>query len=169
MRRAIVVAAIGALLLGALAPGVSAQPSTFRAVLSGGDEAPVARDTHARGVAIFQLSADGTELHYRIVVANIENVFAAHIHCGAPGVAGPIGVTLFMGSPGGGAFNGVLTTDSVTAPDAANACGWTDLDGVIAAIESGNTYVNVHTNDGMAPPDTGPGDFPTGEIRGQVF
>jgi hypothetical protein len=26
----------------------------------------------------------------------------------------------------------------------------------------------VHTNDGVAPPDTGPGDFPGGEIRGQV-
>jgi hypothetical protein len=26
----------------------------------------------------------------------------------------------------------------------------------------------VHTNDGVAPPDTGPGDFPGGEIRGQI-
>jgi hypothetical protein len=26
----------------------------------------------------------------------------------------------------------------------------------------------VHTNDGVAPPNTGPGDFPGGEIRGQV-
>src|SRR5205807_7617422 len=25
-----------------------------------------------------------------------------------------------------------------------------------------------HTNDGMAPPNTGPGDFPGGEIRGQL-
>jgi CHRD domain len=168
MRRAIVVAAMAAVMLGLLAPGVSAQPTTFRAVLSGADEVP-ARDTDARGVATFELSADGTELHYRIVVANIENVFAAHIHCGAPDVAGPIGVTLFMGSPGGGAFNGVLTTDSVTAPDAGNACGWTDLDALIAAIESGDTYVNVHTNDGVDPPNTGPGDFPGGEIRGQIF
>jgi hypothetical protein len=47
--------------------------------------------------------------------------------------------------------------------------GWTDLAAVEAAIESGNTYVNVHTNDGIAPANTGPGDFPGGEIRGQVF
>jgi hypothetical protein len=168
MRRAIVVAAMGALLLGALAPGASAQPTTFRAVLSGADEVPV-RDTQARGVATFKLSADGTELHYRIIVANIENVFAAHIHCGEPGVNGPVGVTLFMGSPGGGAFNGELESGSVTAPDSGNGCGWADLDAVIAALESGNTYVNVHTDDGVAPPNTGPGDFPGGEIRGQVF
>jgi hypothetical protein len=57
----------------------------------------------------------------------------------------------------------------VTAPDAANACGWTDLVDVVAAVESGNAYVNVHTNDGVDPPNTGPGDFPGGEIRGQTF
>jgi CHRD domain len=168
MRRAILVAALGAMLLGALAPGASAQPRTFRAVLSGGDEVP-ARDTQARGVAKFMLSADGTELQYRIIVANIENVFAAHIHCGPSGVNGPIGVTLFTGSPGGGAINGELESGSVTAPDPGNGCDWDDLDAVIASLESGNAYVNVHTDDGVAPPNTGPGDFPGGEIRGQVF
>jgi hypothetical protein len=39
---------------------------------------------------------------------------------------------------------------------------------VLAAMASGATYVNVHTNDGVDPPNTGPGDFPGGEIRGQV-
>ena len=42
---------------------------------------------------------------------------------------------------------------------------WTDAPGAT----SGNAYVNVHTNDGVDPPNTGPGDFPGGEIRGQVF
>jgi hypothetical protein len=37
-----------------------------------------------------------------------------------------------------------------------------------AAIEAGDAYVNVHTNDGVAPTNTGPGDFPGGEIRGQL-
>jgi hypothetical protein len=167
MRRAIVVAVMGALLLGAFSPAVSAQPRTFQARLSGADEVP-ARDTPAHAIARFKLSADGSRLGYRINVANISNVFAAHIHCGAPGVAGPIGVTLFMGTPAGGPFHGVLIRSSVTAPDAGNLCGWTDLDAVVAAMESGNTYVNVHTNDGVDPPNTGPGDFPGGEIRGQI-
>jgi hypothetical protein len=147
---------------------VSAQPSTFRAVLSGGDEVP-ARDTAARGVATFRLDAGGTELGFRLVVANIENVFAAHIHCGVAGVNGPVGVTLFMGAPGGGRTDGVLAAGSVTAPDPGNLCGWVDLDDVVAALESGNAYVNVHTDDGIDPANTGPGDFPGGEIRGQVF
>jgi len=168
MKRAIVLALMGGLLVGVLGSTVSAQPTTFRSVLSGGDEVP-ARDTGARGVAIFRLDAAGSELGLRLIVANIENVFAAHIHCGAVGVNGPVGVTLFMGAPAGGRTDGVLAAGSVTAPDPGNACGWADLDAVIAALESGNAYVNVHTNDGVDPPNSGPGDFPGGEIRGQVF
>ena len=42
------------------------------------------------------------------------------------------------------------------------------LSALIDAMEAGNTYVNVHTNDGVAPTNTGPGDFPGGEIRGQI-
>ena len=159
MKRAIVLALMGGLLVGVLGSSVSARPMTFRAVLSGGDEVP-ARDTLARGFATFRLDAGGTELGFRLVVANIENVFAAHIHCGVAGVSGPIGVTLFMGAPGGGRTDGVLAAGSVTAPDPGNGCGWIDLD---------DTYVNVHTNDGVEPPNTGPGDFPGGEIRGQTF
>jgi hypothetical protein len=101
-------------------------------------------------------------------VSNIENVFAAHIHCGAKRVNGPVGVTLFMGTPGGGAISGTLAKGTITAPDPGNLCGWMDLDDVVAAMISGNAYVNVHTNDGVAPTNTGPGDFPGGEIRGQI-
>jgi CHRD domain len=137
------------------------------APLSGDEEVP-ARDTQAVGVATFKLSDDGAALEFKLNVANIENVVAAHIHCGAVGVNGPIGVTLFMGPPATGRLNGTLAEGTITAPDAGNACGWTDLAAILAAIESGNTYVNVHTNDGVAPPNTGPGDFPGGEIRGQI-
>jgi hypothetical protein len=168
MKRAIVLALMGGLLVGVLGSTVSASPITFRSLLSGRDEVP-ARDTPARGVATFRLDGEATELGFRLVVANIENVFAAHIHCGVAGVSGPIGVTLFMGAPGGGRTDGVLAAGTVTAPDPGNGCGWLDLDDVITALESGDTYVNVHTNDGVEPPNTGPGDFPGGEIRGQNF
>ena len=39
---------------------------------------------------------------------------------------------------------------------------------VLAKIKAHGTYVNVHTNDGNATPNEGPGDFPGGEIRGQL-
>ena len=149
------------------ASAAHAASQDFAARLSGAEEVPP-RDTPATGSAVFQLSEDGTALSYTVSVANIENVFAAHIHCGAKRVNGPVGVTLFMGAPGGGAISGTLAKGTITAPDPGNLCGWTDLAAVVAAMNSGNTYVNVHTNDGVAPTNTGPGDFPGGEIRGQI-
>jgi Cu/Zn superoxide dismutase len=166
MRRTIVLVVMLVLALLALAPSALAGDN-FVATLSGDQEVP-ARDTQAVGVATFKLSDDGTALEFKLNVANIDNVFAAHIHCGAVGVNGPVGVTLFMGAPAGGAFNGTLAEGTITAPDPGNGCGWTDLAAVLAAIRSGATYVNVHTNDGVDPPNTGPGDFPGGEIRGQI-
>jgi CHRD domain len=166
MRRTIMLVGMLALGLLAVAPAAVAGDN-FVATLSGGQEVP-ARDTQARGVATFKLSADGTALAFKLNVANIDNVVAAHIHCGAVGVNGPVGVTLFVGAPGGGRVSGTLAEGTITAPDAGNGCGWTDLAAVLAAIASGATYVNVHTNDGVDPPNTGPGDFPGGEIRGQV-
>jgi hypothetical protein len=166
MRRTIVLVVMLVLGLLAVAPSAVAGDN-FVATLSGGQEVP-ARDTQARGVATFKLREDGAALGFKVNVANIDNVFAAHIHCGPVGVNGPVGVTLFMGSPAGGAANGTLAAGTIIAPDAGNGCGWADLAAVLAAMGSGATYVNVHTNDGVAPPDTGPGDFPGGEIRGQV-
>jgi hypothetical protein len=166
MRRTTMLVGMLALALLALAPAAVAGDN-FVATLSGAQEVP-ARDTQARGVATFKLREDGAALRFKLNVANIDNVVAAHIHCGAVGVNGPIGVTLFMGTPAGGRVNGTLAEGTITAPDAGNGCGWTDLAAVLAAMGSGDTYVNVHTNDGVDPPNTGPGDFPGGEIRGQV-
>jgi CHRD domain len=166
MRRTIVLVVMLALGLLAVAPSALAGDN-FVATLSGDQEVPP-RDTQARGVATFKLREDGTALRFKLNVANIDNAFAAHIHCGAVGVNGPVGVTLFMGVPAGGAVNGTLAEGTITAPDPGNGCGWTDLAAVLAAMGAGATYVNVHTNDGVPPADTGPGDFPGGEIRGQV-
>jgi CHRD domain len=163
MRRTILLIAM---LLLALAPSARAADN-FVATLSGDEEVP-ARDTQAVGVATFKLREDGAALEFKVNVANIQNAVAAHIHCGAVGVNGPVGVTLFIGSPAAGSVNGTLAEGTITAPDPGNGCGWTDLAAVLAAIGSGATYVNVHTNDGVAPPNTGPGDFPGGEIRGQI-
>jgi hypothetical protein len=141
-----------------LSVGLAVLPSTvsagtnFVAPMSGDEEVPPV-ETQARGVAKFKLRDEG--LVFKVNVANIEDVVASHIHCGAVGVNGPIGVTLFAGGPV--SPNGTLAKGVITAPDEDNGCGWTDLDAVVAALESGNTYVNVHT---VANPG--------GEIRGQV-
>jgi hypothetical protein len=140
----------------------------FVAHLSGDEEVPPVA-TLAQGQAIFHLSDDGNELEYRLIVANIENVVASHIHVGATGVNGPV-VAFLFGSvpPGGGRSDGVIATGTITAANLVGPLAGHPLSDLIAAMESGNAYANVHTNDGVAPPNTGPGDSPGGEIRGQI-
>ena len=87
MKRAIFLATVAALAFGVVAPTASAQPSVFRAVLSGRDEVPIT-DSLARGVATFRVNEDQTELTYRLVLANIQDVTMAHIHVGAPPTSG---------------------------------------------------------------------------------
>jgi hypothetical protein len=35
-------------------------------------------------------------------------------------------------------------------------------------MRGGQAYVNLHTNDGVGVTNTGPGDFPGGEIRANI-
>jgi hypothetical protein len=103
---------------------------------------------------------NNSRLKYALRVRrNTNDVFAAHIHCGRPGANGPIGVTLFTGSFT--AERGLLTRARVTAPDSGNACGWTSIGDVAAALESGNAYANVHTT-------AASGGIPAGEIRADL-
>lgn len=149
--------------------GVVANGGTHAAVpLSGGEEVP-ARPTRARGTATFDLSADGTELSYRLVVANIENVVQSHIHIGAAGANGPVAVFLYgLVASGGGRVDGVLAEGTITADDFIGPLEGATMGDLIGHMTSGNAYVNVHTNDGVDPGNTGPGDFPGGEVRGQI-
>lgn len=145
----------------------------FETPLSGAEEVP-SRDTRARGNAIFQLNAEGDALSYRLIVANIENVFQAHIHQGAFGVNGPIVVWLYpstapMAGPlGQGRIDGVIAEGTITAADFVNTLAGRPFAELLDDLRSGNAYVNAHTNDGVSPANTGPGDFPGGEVRGQV-
>jgi hypothetical protein len=159
---------LASLVVASVAVATPPDSKNFVSPMEGEQENPPV-DTTAVGVAVYHLNADGTELSFKLIVANIENVVAAHIHCGAVGVNGPVGVTLFGGAPGGGRVDGILAEGIRTAPDTGNACGWTDLAAVVAAMRSGNTYTNAHTNDGVPPANTGPGDSPGGEIRGQIM
>lgn len=130
-------------------------------------------DSRAQGQAIFRVSADGSTVDFRLIASNIDNVFMAHIHCGPPGANGPIRMWLYPGTPGpagtpgpsgSGPQNGVLASGTFS-PTGVVCPGDMPL---LDAIRAGLTYVNVHTNDGVAPANTGPGDFPGGEIRGQL-
>ncbi|WP_430645896.1 CHRD domain-containing protein [Agromyces sp. GXS1127] len=144
-----------------------ADDSTYTAQLSAAQEVPT-NDSLARGAAIFMLSADGTELDYRLVVANLDNPVAAHIHLAPAGVNGPVVAFLFgPAAPGGGRTSGVIATGTITAANLVGPLAGASLSELVDLLDSGDAYVNVHTNDG-GPVTNEPGDIPGGEIRGQI-
>jgi CHRD domain-containing protein len=155
----------------------NANGGNFGTPLSAGEEvmpAGVVNTSNARGSAVFQLNAAGTELSYKLIVANIDNAFMAHIHGGPAGTNAPVVVWLFPstavgpGPLGAGRMDGVIAEGTITAANFVGPLAGQQMSALISAITSGNAYVNVHTNDGVSPTNTGPGDFPGGEIRGQL-
>jgi CHRD domain len=171
MRRMRLLALLVLVLLGAVGTAVAANHN-FATHLSSREEVPpvgVVIDSRAQGQAIFHLSEDGSALEYKLIASNIENVVQAHIHLGPVGENGPIVAFLYGLAPSGaGRTDGVLSEGTITAANLIGPLAGHPLSDLIAAIESGNAYVNIHTNDGVAPTNTGPGDFPGGEIRGQL-
>jgi len=139
-------------------------------------------DTRATGEAIFHLTADGTALSYKLIVADINGVFMAHIHykdgsiilwlypnpneVGSSGQTACINV-LSGGSPSAcpgyieGRFSGILAKGTLTAenlrPSDCAGCDGFTFPQLISAIESGNAFVNVHT-----------ALVPTGAIQGTI-
>jgi hypothetical protein len=167
---------LGTFLLGLIAVGVALAGANrnWSTHANGSMEVPV-RDTNAQGQAIFHLSKDGTELDYKLIGSNIENAFMAHIHMEEPGVNGPVVVWLYPstavgpGPVGSGRHDGILAEGTITAANLVGPlAGQTTLDALVEAMNGGNAYVNIHTNDGVGDVDTGPGDFPGGEIRGDI-
>jgi hypothetical protein len=144
------------------------KPQNFSAHLDGSQEVPP-NTSPAQGQAIFQLSKDETTISYKLIVANIENVIASHIHLGPAGTNGGVVAFLFGSVPaGGGRTDGVLAQGEITAANLTGSLIGQPLSVLIEAMKAGTAYVNVHTNDGIAPTNTGPGDIPGGEIRGQI-
>ena len=159
--------ALGVLLL-AFGTSFGAAKSVFRAALSGSEEVP-AHTTAAKGHAVFTLEKDGTEISYRLVVNNITNATVAHIHAGNPGETGAPVVTLYGPvAAGGGKKSGLLSSGTIHASDLTGTLAGKTIADLVAEMNSGHTYVNVHTDDGVGEANRGPGDFPDGEIRGQI-
>lgn len=155
--------AVLSLLVAAVAGSVAtAKPQVMNMTtpLSGANEVP-AVDTNAHGVAIIKLGNDG-ELTYKLNVANIEDVFMAHIHVGGVGENGPIVTWLYPEDgpppqPIPGRFQGTLATGTITDADLVGPLADGTVEDLLDEIRAGNAYVNVHTDANQG-----------GEIRGQI-
>ena len=165
---------LAALLVALVVAGIAVATSQkhFRVIAAGEFEVPI-RDSPALGRANFYVGQGGETLGYRLSVTKIENVTQAHIHLAPPGANGDIVVWLYPSTaagpaapPGGGPVNGSIAQGVITAANLIGPLAGMEISDLIEELQSGNAYVNVHTNDGVDPANTGPGDFPGGEIRG---
>ena len=166
-----IVLVLGMIAVGAAAAGLNRNWSQHA---TGAFEVP-ARASDAQGQAIFHLSKDGTQLEYKLIASNIENVIMAHIHMAPAGSNGMIVVWLYPSTavgppalPGAGRTDGVLAEGTITAANLTGPLTGGPLSALVDAMNSGNAYVNIHTDDGVAPGNTGAGDFPGGEVRGNL-
>src|SRR5688500_960456 len=94
--------------------------TTFTAHLKSSNEPPtngVAVVSNGQGQAIFRLSDDGMTLYYKLIVANIDEVTQAHIHCGEAGVNGPVVAFLYGFNAAGADVNGILAEGAITQAD----------------------------------------------------
>jgi len=151
---------IFALALCILVPaGIANADQIFKATLSGDQEVPPV-DTVATGRAKFRVSDDLSKVEFTLTVNDGTRVQVSHIHCGAAGENGPVFIFLAGAIPEGLDIDGEWVSNA-TFTDAnivlrTTPCGATLAD-VVAAMQAGMTYANVHT---VANPG--------GEIRGQI-
>ncbi|HEY7479685.1 MAG TPA: CHRD domain-containing protein [Gemmatimonadales bacterium] len=140
----------------------SGSADNFVATLGGEEEVPPVT-TPATGSAT--LTINGDQIDYTVETTGLINPVVAHIHIEVVGENGPVRLNL-CGTPDTPACtegDGELVTGSN-----GTTVGGISFDSLLSAIRTGGAYVNVHTDDGALPPNTGPGDFPGGEIRGQI-
>jgi hypothetical protein len=144
-----------------------AHQNTLRAVLTPFNQVPSVI-APSSGSFEAQIASDGT-ISFSLTYANMTSaVTQAHIHFGASRTNGGVMVFLCGGSkpacPASGTITGTLSAADVSVLPATNTDSVipqgiqpSDLNAMLEAIRSGNTYVNVHT-----------ANFPSGEVRGQV-
>jgi hypothetical protein len=134
LRRA---AVIGLALLLATGTGL-ASAATVHVKLKGSHETPPVK-TMARGSGVIEVAADGT-VSGKIDTRGVKGTMA-HIHEGAPGVAGPVIIPLTAGPHG----SWVVPAGAKLTPHQ------------YKEFLAGDLYVNVHS-----------AAHPAGEIRGQL-
>jgi|SRR5437763_1431130 len=147
------------LLACASAPPAKSGPETFQAKLDATNEVPPPSlsGTSPSGTATFK--HEGNSIAYKVNVSGLSSpLTVAHIHVGAPGVAGPVVVPLALTpGPTEGTAVGEGSFDA-SAIKGKNADGSPmSMADLLAAMQNGGTYINVHTANNKP-----------GEARGQI-
>jgi hypothetical protein len=129
----------------------------YDAPLSGENEVPPVQSS-ATGLAEFTPPVNDT-IKYRINITGISGATGAHIYSGQAGENGDVVADLLTETTKnkdtsyGMTIRGNLSDSSLKGPMEGKT-----LEDLVAAMDSGETYVNVHT-----------AGHPDGEIRGQII
>ncbi len=116
----------------------------YTATLNGANERPTPVTTTATGTAI--VTVLGSQLSWKVdITSAIDSITAGHIHHAPIDSAGGVRVN-FAPAPTGVGFTGTATQGSIAVADS-----------IIAFMDAGKAYVNIHTKKNAA-----------GEIRGQL-
>jgi hypothetical protein len=149
----------------ALSTAARATPMTIEVALSSDLEVPPVT-SDASGTALFQFDPEVPEagIGFELQLATITTpLLQAHIHQGGPGVNGDIVAVIFEfcdlaangcdGDPG----EVEITGNDLNLAGAATAFGGNSFADIIAAMQAGDAYINIHTE-----------GFPSGELRGNI-
>jgi hypothetical protein len=128
----------------------------FDVILTGAAEVPPVQ-TNASGFSELGVMDGGNSMEYDIIAINIDKVTQAHIHQGTSSEAGPVVATLFNASTPTGPTTGELTDGFITSANLEGPLQGKQLSDLIALMQNGQAYVNVHTEQN-----------PDGEIRGTI-
>jgi hypothetical protein len=113
----------------------------FTVAMVGEVESP-AGDPTATGTATIRMRAGQGQVCYQLAASNLPTAVAAHIHRGATGVSGPVGIPLKTPNAAGKSSGCTAVSRTLVASILAQPAGF---------------YVNAHT-----------AEFPNGAIRGQL-
>lgn len=166
MKRAPILVALTALLLGLVGPvssaGATHRVQVLRATMTGAEEVPPV-ETDAVGRALFLVDRDREAVRFIVFAVRIEGVTEAHVHLAPRGENGAPVAFLFdfddeplnVGTAEEGTRRGFVAAGRITQDDLLPAD--LTIGELIDALETGGAYVNVHTLVNRA-----------GEIRGQI-
>ena len=128
----------------------------YDAPLSGENEVPPVQSS-ATGLAEFTPPVNDS-IKYRINITGISGATGAHIHSGQAGENGEVVADLLTSMKVNDVSYGMTIRGNLSDSSLKGPMEGKTLEDLVAAMDSGQTYVNIHTT-----------QHPDGEIRGQVI